>query len=182
MFYTISSVAPICTELHASGKILVLATGFFDLLHEEHVNFLQKAKAAGDILMVAVESDERARKLKGERRPIEPQSVRCLKVSQIPSGSDLEGSAQPADTKAGRSDPQGKLVDFVIALPPDFDHFEAYDSLLSAIRPQVYAISSHTDHQKSKTFLVEKYGGKLVVVHEHNPEISTTKILENTKI
>jgi hypothetical protein len=53
---------------------------------------------------------------------------------------------------------------------------------MSAVRPQIYAISSHTAHQKSKTFLVEKYGGKLLVVHEHNPEISTTKILENTKI
>jgi cytidyltransferase-like protein len=156
MLYTIDTIAPICHNLHAEGKVVVLATGFFDLLHVEHINFLTKAKAAGDILVVAVESDERARATKGEGRPIETQAVRCQKLAPY--------------------------ANFVIALPPDFDHFEAYDSLMSAVRPQIYAISSHTAHQKSKTFLVEKYGGKLLVVHEHNPEISTTKILENTKI
>lgn len=152
MFYTINSIAPICYDLRSKNYKLVLATGFFDLLHEEHLNFLKKAKAAGDILVVAVESDERARIIKGEGRPVEIQAIRCQKLTPY--------------------------ADYIIALPPDFDHFEAYDSLMSAVRPQVYAISSHTAHQKSKAFLVEKYGGKLLVVHEHNPEISTTKILQ----
>lgn len=156
MFYTIESILPICKELHKSGKKIVLATGFFDLLHGEHINFLQKAKSTGDILVVAVESDERARATKGEGRPVETQITRCGKVS--------------------------KYADFVITLPPDFDHFEAYESLMSAIRPEIYAISSHTDHIKSKTFLVEKYGGKLKIVHDFNPEVSTTKIIQNTNI
>ncbi len=160
MIYTIASIAPVCNQLHAADKTIVLATGFFDLLHQEHINFLSKAKAAGDILVVAVESDERARALKGEDRPIETQTLRCTHVSQCQS-----------DTNSS------PIADYVIALPPDFDHFEAYDSLMSAVRPQVYAVSSHTDHLKSKNFLVEKYGGKLVVVHEHNPAISTTQIL-----
>ena len=153
MIYSIETIAPICHDLRSKNYKLVLATGFFDLLHKEHINFLQKAKAAGDLLIVAVESDERARKIKGEGRPIETQTVRCQKIAPY--------------------------ADFIIALPPDFDHFEAYDSLMSAVRPQIYAISSHTDHQKSKAFLVEKYGGKLLVVHEHNPEISTTQIIKN---
>lgn len=176
MFYTIDSIAPVCTKLHADGRTIVLATGFFDLLHEEHIRFLRKAKSAGDVLIVSVESDERARALKGEGRPIEPQSVRCQHLLELraSTGSDLEGSAQ---LRRGRSDPQSNLVDYVVALPPDFDHFEAYDSLMSAISPEIYAVSSHTTHLKSKTFLVEKYGGKLVVVHDFNPEISTTRIL-----
>lgn len=153
MFQTITSISPIALKLHGSHKKIVLATGFFDLLHAEHLNFLHKAKAAGDILIVAIESDERARITKGEGRPIETQSVRCSKLSGY--------------------------ADYVIALPPDFDNFDAYDSLMSAVRPQIYAVSSHTSHQKTKNFLVEKYGGKLCVVHEFNPAISTTQIINS---
>lgn len=154
MFYTIASITPICAGLHADGKTIVLATGFFDLLHTEHIKFLEKAKTVGNILVVAVESDVRARKIKGEGRPIETQSLRCQNVAQY--------------------------ADFVIALADDFDHFESYESLMASVRPNIYAVSSHTDHLKSKTFLVEKYGGQLVVVHDHNPAISTTKILESS--
>lgn len=153
MFYSIVTIAPICHELRIAGKKIVLATGFFDLLHQEHINFLVKAKAVGDILIVAVESDERARALKGEGRPVETQSLRLSHLTPY--------------------------ADYVIALPPDFDHFEAYDSLMAAVRPHVYAVSSHTNHLKSKTFLVEKYGGQLVVVHEHNPSVSTTQTIQS---
>lgn len=153
MFYSITSITPICIQLHAAGKKIVLATGFFDLLHQEHINFLAKAKAAGDVLIVAVESDERARALKGEGRPIETQSVRCTHVSSY--------------------------ADYVITLPPDFDHFEAYDSLMAAVRPEIYAVSANPSHPKTKNFLVEKYGGQLVVVHEHNPLVSTTQIINS---
>jgi len=156
MIYTITTIAPVCAKLHAQGKKIVLATGFFDLLHQEHINFLTKAKVVGDILIVAVESDERARALKGEGRPVKSQLVRCQKVSPH--------------------------VDYVLALDANFNNFAAFDSLMSAIRPDLYAISSHSLHLKSKTFLAEKYGGHLVVVHDFNPAISTTQIIQNTKI
>jgi cytidyltransferase-like protein len=151
MFYTIESIKRICDDIHQKGKKISLATGFFDLLHAEHINFLRKAKAAGDILIVAVESDERAKILKGEGRPVDTQDLRCQKVSEY--------------------------ADYVVKLAPDFDHFEAYDALMEAIKPQVYAVSSHTSHQKTKDFLVEKYDGHLVVVHDWNPDISTTQII-----
>ena len=176
MFHSIQSIAPICRQLHVKGKTVVLATGFFDLLHDEHRNFLQKAKAAGDILIVAVESDERARITKGEGRPVETQQLRCQHLLELPnpSGPGLAGQ----NNLPARPGPNGHIVDFVITLPPDFNNFAAYDSLMSAIRPQIYAVSSHTSHQKTKNFLVEKYGGKLQIVHDHNPAISTTKILD----
>ncbi len=156
MFYTIETIAPVCESLHKAGKKIVLATGFFDLLHSEHIRFLEKAKSVGDVLVVAIESDLRAKKAKGEDRPVDPQQVRGQKVSQF--------------------------VDYVILLPDDFDHFDAFDSLMSAVRPEIYAVSSHTTHIKSKTFLVEKYGGKLVVVHELNPAVSTTQIINDSMI
>jgi cytidyltransferase-like protein len=165
MFYTISTIAPICKRLHNKGKIIVLATGFFDLFHVEHHNFLQKAKATGDILIVAVESDARASFIKGEGRPIEPQNLRCTHVAQCHSAITSK-----------------LTVDYVIALPTSFDNFHAYDSLISAIRPEIYAVSSHTNHLKNKTFLAEKYGGQLVVVHKFNPAVSTTSIIQSKQL
>lgn len=153
MFYTIQSIKPVCDSLRNKGGKIVLATGFFDLFHAEHLQFLQKAKQLGDTLIVAVESDERARLIKGEGRPVESQLIRCTKVLDY--------------------------ADYVIMLPDNFDNFEAYSSLMEAISPHFYAVSSHTDHQKNKSFLTEKYGGKLVVVHDWNPEISTTQILNH---
>lgn len=173
MFYTIQTITPICRKLHAVGRKLVLATGFFDLLHKEHVRFLEKAKEAGDTLVVAVESDERARVLKGEGRPVETQLVRCEKLSLLTTSEVISPHNQTSEVR---------LVDYTIALPTDFNNFDAYDSLMFAVRPGIYAVSSHTSHQKSKKFLVEKYGGKLVVVHEYNPEISTTKIIANNHV
>jgi D-glycero-beta-D-manno-heptose 1-phosphate adenylyltransferase len=52
------------------GKKVVLANGCFDLLHAGHVRYLEAARAEGDILLVAVNSDSSTRSLKGEGRPI----------------------------------------------------------------------------------------------------------------
>ncbi len=168
MIYTIATVTPVCASLRDEGRRIVLATGFFDLFHAEHENFLKKAKGEGDVLVVAVESDERARMLKGEDRPVETQSLRCQHILDFAAKQESWSAAKLECCKTGV---------LVVALPPDFDHFEAYDSLMAAVQPSVYAVSSHTEHIKSKTFLVEKYGGRLAVVHDWNPEISTTKLI-----
>lgn len=152
MFYSIHSITPLCRKLHAAGTKLVLATGFFDLLHSEHINFLTKARAVGDVLIVAVESDERARLLKGEGRPIETQKIRAEHL--LP------------------------YCDYVIELGADFDNPAAFESLIAAVRPTVLAVSSHTLHQDKKQALVVKYGGSLKIVHDWNPSISTTKKLQ----
>ena len=53
---------------------------------------------------------------------------------------------------------------------------------MAAVRPNIYAVSSHTDHLPNKAFLTEKYGGKLVVVHDFNPVVSTTKLLSQKQV
>jgi cytidyltransferase-like protein len=155
MYYSIQTISPIAAQSHKEGKRIVLATGFFDLLHVEHINFLKNAKKSGDILIVAVESDVRARALKGPDRPFQPQKERCEQVAVF--------------------------ADYVIALSDDFDHQEAYESLMSAVRPDVYAVSSHTQYLENKRALTEKYGGVLRVVHEHNPATSTTQIIKSRR-
>ena len=58
-------------------RTVVLANGAFDLLHVGHVRYLQAARAEGDFLVVAVNSDASVRRLKGEGRPFLPERERA---------------------------------------------------------------------------------------------------------
>ena len=73
----------ILAEHRRSGRKIVLANGIFDLLHAGHVRYLQAARAAGDILVVGVNSDASARKLKGEGRPILTERARGALVAAL---------------------------------------------------------------------------------------------------
>jgi rfaE bifunctional protein nucleotidyltransferase chain/domain len=60
-----------------NNKKIVFTNGCFDLIHKGHISLLQKAKSEGDLLVVAINSDESVRKLKKEGRPIFPASERA---------------------------------------------------------------------------------------------------------
>ena len=62
---------------------LVLANGIFDLLHVGHVRYLESARSAGCRLVVALNSDESARRLKGEGRPLIPLPERLEIVASL---------------------------------------------------------------------------------------------------
>jgi len=64
-------------------KQVVLANGHFDLLHVGHVRYLEGARAAGDVLVVAVNGDEVTRKLKGPGRPILSAAGRAELVAAL---------------------------------------------------------------------------------------------------
>lgn len=61
----------------ADGDTITLANGCFDLLHVGHIRYLQAAKQIGGKLIVAINSDESVRKLKGEGRPLMPAAERA---------------------------------------------------------------------------------------------------------
>ena len=63
--------------LRAAGKRLVFTNGVFDILHVGHVRYLQQARELGDALVVAVNSDQSVRELKGEGRPLMKESERA---------------------------------------------------------------------------------------------------------
>jgi D-beta-D-heptose 7-phosphate kinase/D-beta-D-heptose 1-phosphate adenosyltransferase len=63
--------------LRATGKSLVFTNGVFDLLHVGHVRYLAEARALGDVLLVAINSDRTVRELKGDGRPITSESERA---------------------------------------------------------------------------------------------------------
>jgi D-beta-D-heptose 7-phosphate kinase/D-beta-D-heptose 1-phosphate adenosyltransferase len=63
--------------LRAEGKSLVFTNGVFDLLHVGHIRYLAEARALGDALVVAINSDRTVRELKGEGRPVINESERA---------------------------------------------------------------------------------------------------------
>jgi rfaE bifunctional protein nucleotidyltransferase chain/domain len=74
---SVSALANEAESFRATGKRLVVTNGCFDLLHVGHVRYLQAARALGDALAVALNSDDSVRALKGERRPINPEKDRA---------------------------------------------------------------------------------------------------------
>jgi len=135
-------------------KHVVLVTGVFDHLHREHVVFLQKAKSYGDVFFVGVERDVRVRQLKGAQRPWNSQVKRVENVQAL------------------------NLADEVFLLPTKFSLPSEHRALLQKIQPDILAVSSHTPYLAEKEQLMKEIGGRVVVVHQHNPAISTTRLLE----
>lgn len=65
------------------GKKIVFTNGCFDILHLGHVEYLNEAKAQGDVLIVAINSDESVRKLKGPDRPVNNEHDRGLMLLNL---------------------------------------------------------------------------------------------------
>jgi D-beta-D-heptose 7-phosphate kinase/D-beta-D-heptose 1-phosphate adenosyltransferase len=64
-------------RLRDVGKRLVFTNGVFDLLHVGHVRYLAQARALGDALLVAINSDRTVREIKGEDRPVFNEAERA---------------------------------------------------------------------------------------------------------
>src|SRR3569832_395774 len=64
-------------RLRATGARLVFTNGVFDLLHVGHVRYLAQARALGDALVVAINSDRTVRELKGPDRPVFDEAERA---------------------------------------------------------------------------------------------------------
>lgn len=65
------------------GKKVVMTNGCFDILHSGHVDYLSKAKELGDVLIVAVNSDNSVKRLKGDSRPINKLQDRLMVLSSL---------------------------------------------------------------------------------------------------
>ena len=65
------------------GPRIVFTNGVFDILHPGHVQYLYDARALGDLLVVALNSDDSVRRLKGPERPLNTESSRALVVAGL---------------------------------------------------------------------------------------------------
>lgn len=66
-----------------NGKKVVFTNGCFDILHRGHVEYLQKAKELGDLLVLGLNSDSSVKRLKGESRPINNEKDRAIILSAL---------------------------------------------------------------------------------------------------
>lgn len=72
-------------RLRLKKKKVVFTNGVFDILHRGHVEYLEKAKSFGDVLMVGLNSDDSVRKIKGKSRPIVNQEDRAIVLAALSS-------------------------------------------------------------------------------------------------
>jgi len=73
----------ILESLKAKGKKIVFTNGCFDILHPGHLDLLRRAKEEGDVLVVAINSDESVRRIKGPNRPIFSQDERAMLLAGL---------------------------------------------------------------------------------------------------
>jgi len=132
-------------EWRAAGESLTLANGGFDLLHVGHIRYLHAAKQLGGRLIVAVNSDESMRSLKGQGRPMIPAEERAEIIAAL------------AD------------VDAVVIFPePDVRR------LIHEIRPDIHAKGTdYTVETVPERDEVLAYGGRVVIVGDPKDHSST---------
>ena len=139
-------------------QIKVLVTGVFDILHQEHIIFLKKAKKLGNYLVIGLESDVRVSQMKGVNRPVNNQFTRVNNLEKL------------------------KIANEIFVLPEKFSKPEDHINLIKKVKPKFLAVSSHTKHIDRKRAIMSKFAGEVVVVHDFNPRISTSKLLEEGKV
>ncbi|MFZ9594637.1 MAG: D-glycero-beta-D-manno-heptose 1-phosphate adenylyltransferase [Bdellovibrionia bacterium] len=76
---------PLLEAKKSTGAQVVFTNGCFDLIHKGHVTYLEQARGCGDLLVVALNSDESVRSLKGPTRPISPLADRLEVIAALES-------------------------------------------------------------------------------------------------
>ena len=133
----------------ANGSRIVLANGCFDVLHAGHIRYLEGARALGDVLVVALNSDEQVARLKGKGRPILPQSDRAEMIASLESVDVVTIFNEPTVTE-----------------------------LLLALKPHVHAKGTdYTEETVPERDVVRSYGGKVAIVGDPKDH-STSEILD----
>jgi len=137
-------------EWRRAGERITLTNGGFDLLHVGHVRYLRGAKALGGRLVVAINSDESVRALKGEGRPIMPAAERAEIVAAL------------ADVDA-------------VVIFPELD----VRAIIREIRPDIHAKGTdYTADSVPERDTVAEYGGRVEIVGD-TKDHSTSEIIRS---
>lgn len=134
------------------GKSIVFANGCFDVLHVGHIRYLQDAATVGDVLVVGVNGDGSVRELKGEGRPVMPESERAEIIAAL------------------------RGVSYVTI----FDDRSPV-RLLQTLRPDFQAKGTdYTADSVPEAEVVKAYGGKVVITGDPKDH-STTDLLKKMR-
>jgi rfaE bifunctional protein nucleotidyltransferase chain/domain len=137
------------------GNKVVLTNGCFDILHVGHVRYLQDARALGDVLVVAINSDSSMRQIKDSGRPILSQEERVVLVSAL------------------------RCVDYVVVFDePDVSR------VLDLLRPSIHAKGTdYTEQTVPERDKVLSYGGAVRITGDpknHSTRDIIERILEKS--
>jgi len=80
---SLEEIKLIRSALKADNKKVVFTNGCFDLIHAGHIDYLNKAKALGDILIVGLNTDNSVKRIKGDKRPIINEDERAEIISNL---------------------------------------------------------------------------------------------------
>ncbi|MCH8324988.1 MAG: D-glycero-beta-D-manno-heptose 1-phosphate adenylyltransferase [Bacteroidetes bacterium] len=137
-------------ELKSANKKVVFTNGCFDIIHAGHIDYLNKAKELGNVLIVGINSDISVKKIKDKNRPIIQEKERTLIVSNL------------------------RAVDYVVL----FDE-ETPDNLINKIIPDILVKGADWDIDKIVgKDIVLKNGGEVKSI-EFIIQQSTSKIIES---
>jgi rfaE bifunctional protein nucleotidyltransferase chain/domain len=79
----VEEMKSIRASLKNQRKSVIFTNGVFDIIHRGHIEYLAKAKALGDVLIVGMNSDESVRRIKGSKRPVVLQDDRAFVLSNL---------------------------------------------------------------------------------------------------
>jgi D-sedoheptulose 7-phosphate isomerase len=107
--YDTAVLRDLLAERHR-GQTVVFTNGCFDLIHRGHVEYLSQARALGDILVVALNSDESVRNIKGLERPLMPLADRAAVVAALAAVDYVTSFDEPTPLELIRALPVQILV------------------------------------------------------------------------
>lgn len=143
----------IVSQLRTEGKKIIFANGCFDLLHVGHIRYLMGARALGDLLVVAINSDRIVRELKGSNRPLTREMERAEIIAAL------------------------VCVDYVTI----FDT-PTVTELLLLLKPDIHAKGTdYTEESVPEKDVVKSYGGKVAIVGDPKNHSTTAMLQELSK-
>lgn len=152
IFLDPQTLLPHIEELKTRGLTIVFANGCFELLHAGHVRYLHSAKALGDVLIVAVNTDRSIQMIKRNHRPVNPDHERFEIIAAL------------------------EAVDYVVPLRE-----ETPESLLRMFTPHFHTKGTdYTLDQIPERKVVEAYGGTVALVGGPKDH-STTEIVHTIR-
>jgi len=149
-----SVVSPESLEERRRGKTVVFTNGVFDVLHAGHVDYLERAKGLGDLLVVGLNTDASARRLgKGPERPVNTLEDRARVIGAL------------------------RCVDAVLSFDEDDPR-----EVISRLKPDIHVKGGdYRPEDMPETAVVESYGGKVVIL-PLLPGRSTTAVLKKLSV
>jgi D-beta-D-heptose 7-phosphate kinase/D-beta-D-heptose 1-phosphate adenosyltransferase len=147
-----AALPAVVAQHRARGARIVFTNGCFDVLHRGHVGYLAEAKALGDVLVVAVNSDASVRRLKGPQRPVNDLADRMAVLAAL------------------------ACVDHVTAFEED-----SPAALIEAVRPDVYVKGGdYPPELIPEAPLVRRLGGEVRTL-SYVPDRSTSQLIERIR-